>query len=147
MTIHKVSSLLISEVCELLFFILVSFNSRVKTNLVHLDLGHHLHAERFEVSWVLRVWLSAGWTQTILLYPQLVPAEPTDLVSTGAGEEVDVVQLEQLHAERTLWSLITTQVQPRHGYSVCRELKSNISISLSLINSVHRIKELYLEKV
>ena len=33
MTIHKVSSLLISEVCELLIFILVSFNSRVKTNL------------------------------------------------------------------------------------------------------------------
>ena len=74
----------------------------------NLDLGHLLRGERLEVGRVLGVGLPTGRTQTVPFRPEFVPTETTnlkvilvtllrcdgtDLISTGAGIKVDVVQL------------------------------------------------------
>ena len=78
----------------------------------HLDLGHLLRGERLEVRGVLSVGSSTGRTQPIALSTKFVPTETTNLerkislltpdppepqkeanlISTGAGIKVDVVQ-------------------------------------------------------
>ena len=80
---------------------------RLTVRGLDLDLGHLLRGERLEVSRVLGISLSAGWTQPIPLRSEFVPIETTnlkinlmnllrcigtDLISTGAGIEVDIVQ-------------------------------------------------------
>ena len=103
----------------LLFSLILLSLLRLKSELINddfqrftvhgpdLDLGHLLRGERLKVSRVLSVSLSAGWTQPIPLRSEFIPTETTnlkvilvtllrcdgtDLISTGAGIEVDVVQ-------------------------------------------------------
>ena len=51
-------------------------------------------------------YLSAGGTEAVLVGADAVPAEAADLVATGAGEEVDVVDLQRLHTQGTLHGVI-----------------------------------------
>lgn len=51
-------------------------------------------------------YLSAGRTKAVLVRPDSMPAEAADLVSTGAGEEVDVVNLQRLHTQRALHGVV-----------------------------------------
>jgi len=47
-------------------------------------------------------YLPAGGAEAVLVGADAVPAESADLVATRAGEEVDVVDLQRLHAQ---WAL------------------------------------------
>ena len=60
------------------------------------------------------VYLSAGGTEAVLVRPDSMPAEATDLVSTGAGEEVDVIDLERLHTQRALHQVVLHPRVPGH---------------------------------
>lgn len=60
------------------------------------------------------VYLSAGGTEAILVRPDSMPAEATDLVSTGAGEEVDVIDLQRLHTQRALHQVVLHPRVPGH---------------------------------
>ena len=53
-----------------------------------------------------RCHLSAGRAEAVLVCADAVPAEATDLVATGAGEEVDVVDLQRLHAQGALHEVV-----------------------------------------
>lgn len=46
-----------------------------------------------------QTYFSACWTEAVLICAYTVPTETTDLVTTCAREEVDVVNFKRLHAE------------------------------------------------
>lgn len=46
--------------------------------------------------------LSAGGAEAVLVCADAMPTEAADLVAAGAGEEVDVINLQRLHAQ---WAL------------------------------------------
>lgn len=51
-------------------------------------------------------YLPASRTKAVLVSADTVPAETADLVATGAGKEVNVIDLQGFHAERALhWIL------------------------------------------
>lgn len=47
-------------------------------------------------------YLSAGWTEAVLICAYAMPAETADLVAAGTREEVDVINLQRLHTQRAL---------------------------------------------
>lgn len=59
-------------------------------------------------------YLSAGRTETVLVCPDSMPAEAADLVSTGAGEEVDVVDLQRFHTQWALHRVVLHVGVPGH---------------------------------
>lgn len=60
-----------------------------------------------EVCRVFRVGLPAGRAEAILVCADAVPAKTTDLIAAGTREEVEVIHLEGLHAQRTLHHVFT----------------------------------------
>lgn len=60
------------------------------------------------------VYLSAGGTETILICPDSMPAEAADLVSTGAGEEVGVINFQWFHTQRALHRAVPHLGVPGH---------------------------------
>lgn len=50
--------------------------------------------------------LSAGGAEAILVCADAVPTEAADLVATSAGEEIDVINLQRLHAQRALHGVV-----------------------------------------
>lgn len=50
--------------------------------------------------------LSARGTEAVLVCADAMPTEAADLVAAGAGEEVDVVNLQRLHAQRALHGVV-----------------------------------------
>ena len=59
-------------------------------------------------------YLSAGGTETVLICPDSMPAEAADLVSTGAGEKVDVIDLQWFHTQRALHRVVLHLGAPGH---------------------------------
>lgn len=52
-------------------------------------------------------YLSACRTEAVLIGPDAMPAEAADLISTGAGEEVDIINLQWFHTQRALrWVIL-----------------------------------------
>ena len=49
---------------------------------------------------------SARGTQAVLICADAVPTEAADLIAAGAGEEVDVINLQWLHAQRALHGVV-----------------------------------------
>lgn len=47
-------------------------------------------------------YLSAGRTEAVLVCAYAMPAKAADLVAAGAGEEIDVINLQWFHAQ---WAL------------------------------------------
>lgn len=64
----------------------MSSKSEVKDYWMNLFWLDNYYEERKTV-----VYLSAGGTETVLICPDTMPAEAADLVSTCAGEEVDII--------------------------------------------------------
>lgn len=60
------------------------------------------------------VYLSAGGTETILICPYSMPAEAADLVSTGAREEVDIINFQWFHTQRALHRVVLYLRVPGH---------------------------------
>lgn len=50
--------------------------------------------------------LSARGTEAVLVCADAMPTEAADLVAAGAGEEVDIVNLQRLHAQRALHGVV-----------------------------------------
>lgn len=50
--------------------------------------------------------LSAGGAEAVLVCADAVPTEAADLITAGAGEEVDVINLQRLHAQRALHGVV-----------------------------------------
>lgn len=50
--------------------------------------------------------LSAGGAEAVLVCADAVPTEAADLIAAGAGEEVDVINLQRLHAQRALHGVV-----------------------------------------
>lgn len=50
--------------------------------------------------------LSARRTEAILICADAMPTEAADLIAAGAGEEVDVINLQRLHAQRALHGVV-----------------------------------------
>ena len=50
--------------------------------------------------------LSAGGAEAVFVCADAMPTEAADLIAAGAGEEVDVIDLQRLHAQRTLHGVI-----------------------------------------
>ena len=58
--------------------------------------------EWFEVCRTFLIGFTTGWTQSILICSDPMPTEPTDLIATCAGVEIDVIHFQWLHAKRAL---------------------------------------------
>lgn len=52
------------------------------------------------------LYLSAGRAEAILICADAMPTEAADLVATGAGKEVDVINFQWLHAQRALHGVV-----------------------------------------
>lgn len=65
-----------------------------------------LHGDPRYVLQVSLPHLSAGRAKAILVCADAVPTEAADLVAAGAGEEVNVVDLQRLHAQGALHGVI-----------------------------------------
>lgn len=50
--------------------------------------------------------LSTGGAEAVLVCADAVPTEAADLIAAGAGEEVDVINLQRLHAQRALHGVV-----------------------------------------
>lgn len=50
----------------------------------------------------MQQYLPASRTEAVFIGADAVPAETADLVAAGAGKEVNVIDLQGLHAERAL---------------------------------------------
>lgn len=50
--------------------------------------------------------LSAGRAEAVLVCADAVPTEAADLIAASAGEEVDVINLQRLHAQRALHGVV-----------------------------------------
>lgn len=85
---------------------------RSKGRRTHLLLG-----ERLEIRRILGISLPAGRTQLILVRSDSVPTEPTDLVAASARIEAQVVDLQRLHAQRTLGQVISAGIHDVHSFS------------------------------
>lgn len=50
--------------------------------------------------------LSTGGAEAVLVCADAMPTKAANLVATGAGEEVDVINLQRLHAQRALHGVV-----------------------------------------
>ena len=50
--------------------------------------------------------LSAGGAEAVLVCANAMPTEAADLIAAGAGEEVDVINLQRLHTQRALHGVV-----------------------------------------
>lgn len=95
---------------------------------------HLLLSQRLEISWILRIRFPACRTEFVFISSNPMPAEPTDLVATGAWIEAQIVDLQWLHAQWTFRQLITAVVQYTHDWgwmvfsllTLSRELRVDI---------------------
>lgn len=62
----------------------------------------------------MKPYLSACRTETVLVCADAVPAETADLVTTGAGKEVDIINLQWFHAEGALHGVVLHLRATRH---------------------------------
>lgn len=67
------------------------------------------------------MYLPASGTETVLVGADAVPTETADLVATGAGKEVNVVDLQRLHAERALHWILFHLWATGHPMARCGE--------------------------
>ena len=59
-------------------------------------------------------YLPAGGAQPVLIGADAVPAEAADLVAACAGEEVDIIDLQRLHAQGALHGVFLQLGSPGH---------------------------------
>lgn len=60
------------------------------------------------------IYLSASRTKSIFISADTMPTETTDLVATGAREEVDVINFQRFHAEGAFHRVFLSIRAARH---------------------------------
>lgn len=69
------------------------------------------------------IYLSASRTKSILISADTMPTETADLVATGAREEVDVINLQRLHAKGAFHRVFLSIRAARHLYMFAEQQK------------------------
>lgn len=69
------------------------------------------------------IYLSASRTKSILISANTMPTETTDLVATGAREEIDVINFQRLHAKRAFHRVFLSVRAARHLFMFAEQQK------------------------
>lgn len=69
------------------------------------------------------IYLSASRTKSILISADTMPTETTDLVATGAREEVDVINFQRFHAKGAFHRVFLSIRAARHLYMFAEQQK------------------------
>lgn len=74
------------------------------------------------------IYLSASRTKSILISADTVPTKATNLVATGAREEVDIINLQGLHAKGAFHRIFLHIRAARHLHVFAEQQKEFIII-------------------